>query len=162
MPEQRAGEILAAQRLEDLGGPITPFTPTLTAVTTNPTLGTGGTAAMSWSRQGDLVVGRFHVQFGTSGVSAGSGEYFLDLPVTADPGGLGRLVLGAGWLIDSSDSTSTGIKLAVVDLALSQDPGGDTIRLMLEGNRTVRHNNPWTWAASDELMGEFSYPGDFT
>ncbi|MFP3902387.1 MAG: hypothetical protein ACLFXM_16140 [Acidimicrobiia bacterium] len=162
MPEQHAGEILTSAGLEDLGGPITAFTPTLTAATDDPDLGTGGTAALTWSRQGDLVVGRFHIQFGTSGVDEGFGRYFVDLPVPAEPGGLSRLVLGAGWIRDDSDSSSSGTKLIVLDLALDEDPTGGLMRPAVEGNRFVSDATPWTWNTSDELMGEFAYPGDFT
>lgn len=62
------------------------YTPALTAATTNPTLGTGGTASGYWAYVGGLVVAYFSIVFGSSGVAAGTGGYFISLPAPATIG----------------------------------------------------------------------------
>lgn len=65
-------------------GAWTSWTPTLTATTTNPTLGTGGTVQEGYYMQlGKLVIAWYSIQFGTTGLNVGSGEYRLSLPVAA-------------------------------------------------------------------------------
>lgn len=66
------------------GGTWTSWTPALTAATTNPTLGTGSSVDGRYFQIGKLVIASFTIQFGTSGFSAGSGEYRVSLPVAAD------------------------------------------------------------------------------
>lgn len=64
-------------------GEWTSYTPVLTASTTNPTLGTGSTVIGSYVQIKNVVIYRFYIGFGTSGVNAGSGFYYVSLPVTA-------------------------------------------------------------------------------
>lgn len=157
MPDVRPGQILTAATLRDFGSPLQSYTPALHAQTTNPNLGQGATQVATWSRHGPLVIGRFHIQFGTSGVAPGSGTYMVELPVPADPQGLGRVVVGAGWIRDASDGSDSGTKLVTLHVALAQ---GSTSHVTMIGEsiRAVNNSAPWTWAANDELMGEFSYP----
>ncbi len=68
----------------------TSYTPTLTAATTNPTLGAASAGAVQFGRYckvGRLVVAQFGIRFATSGASAGSGAYTVSLPVTAKTAG---------------------------------------------------------------------------
>ena len=64
-------------------GGVASWTPTLTATTTNPTLGTGSSVSGRLFRQGSMVTVWARIQFGTSGVAAGSGVYIINLPVAA-------------------------------------------------------------------------------
>lgn len=64
-------------------GAWTAYTPTLTAATTNPTLGSGATQQGTYMQIGKLVVARFILAFGSSG-SAGSGAYWVNLPVNSN------------------------------------------------------------------------------
>jgi hypothetical protein len=64
-------------------GNWTSYTPVLTAVTTNPTLGSGSVAVGYYAQIGKVVIYSFQIVFGTSGVNAGSGDYRVSLPVTA-------------------------------------------------------------------------------
>lgn len=58
----------------------TAYTPTLTAATTNPTLGSGSVTG-AYRQRGKTVQGRVRVAFGTS-FTAGSGTYYISLPAT--------------------------------------------------------------------------------
>ena len=76
------------------------YTPVLTASTTNPTLGTGGVATGSYCVIGDMVHYIAYIKFGTSGWSAGSGEYYVSLPVSASTSGASQYNLGTGYYYD--------------------------------------------------------------
>lgn len=60
------------------------FTPTLTATTTNPTIGTTGSARLGYYTRGpnSVVTYTFNIEFGT-GMTPGSGQYLISLPITA-------------------------------------------------------------------------------
>jgi len=158
MPDFLPGQVLSAADLRTFGSPLEPYTPDLVAATTNPNLGSGAIRMGTWSRQGELCVGRFYVRFGTSGVNPGAGEYYMSLPVPVAVGGFPRVVLGSGWIRDANATFPAGVAPIVIDLALGTDPTGSVARFIVESTQTVRSSGPWTWAAGDELMGEFSYP----
>ena len=61
----------------------TSYTPTLTAVTTDPVLGTGGTAVGAYIKIDKIVHFRAQVTFGGASRSAGSGQYRIALPVAS-------------------------------------------------------------------------------
>ena len=77
-----AGNVLTAAEMNGIGE-WTSYTPVLTATVTNPTLGTAATATGSYARIQNLIIANFEFFFGTSGFSAGSGDYRVSLPVTA-------------------------------------------------------------------------------
>lgn len=154
-PAFTAGKRLPAADLQQLGTKIASRTPTLSATTTDPVLGTGGSAGMTWSRHGDLIIGRFAITFGTSGTSAGVGTYLVDLPEPADLGGLSSLVLGSGWI---NDSSAIDPRLVVLDLAISEDPTLQSMRMIPEGGVVVTEVSPFAWSANDGIYGEFTYP----
>lgn len=153
-PTFLAGETLPAGKLQQLGGLVTPYTPALTALTTSPTLGSDGTAAGIWSQQGGWIRVVFHIQFGTSGVNAGSGGYRVSLPpgMAADLA-LDRAIVGAGRIQDASNGTVTGSRLIVCQISTPT-----TVAMAVEGARFATDASPWTWAASDELTAEITYP----
>jgi hypothetical protein len=133
------------------------WTPSLTAATTNPTLGTGSSAQGIYVQIGKLVIAQFSISFGTSGVNAGSGIYSVSLPVTAKAtfGSNPEHRLGVAVAFDNSTffaarpmiSLNTTTTVGFV-YPLSAEPG-------LFGN--VAHDAPWTWAASDNLSGFMMY-----
>lgn len=85
------------------------FAPTLSAVTTPPTFGTGSTIiAGSYLQSGKNVVGVAEMRTGTSGFAAGSGNYLLALPVAANLGSdfVNRIV-GVGWYYNGDATVST-------------------------------------------------------
>lgn len=77
------------------------YTPVLTATTTNPTLGTGSIAVARYTRRYGVVHYQGLIQFGTSGAAAGTGDYRISLPVTANTSISSRR-LGVLNVLDSS------------------------------------------------------------
>jgi hypothetical protein len=97
-----AGEILTAADMNGIGEFIS-YTPILTATTTNPTLGIGAITSGGYWRVNQLVIYRFAVIFGSSGVVPGVGNYQISLPVTAALFGNYYMQVGGGTsFFDSS------------------------------------------------------------
>jgi hypothetical protein len=76
-----SGTTLLASQLNGIGE-WTSYTPVLTA-STNPTLGTASIQSGSYARIQNLIIYRFFIGFGTSGVNAGAGNYKISLPVAS-------------------------------------------------------------------------------
>jgi hypothetical protein len=130
------------------------YTPTLKAVTTDPTLGTGSSALGYYQQVGKIVEYRFFITFGSSGVVAGSGQYYVTLPVTAatmDP----QIPLGNARFFDSStnvvlDPRVRWYSTTGCDFAWSATwPSGSA--------SAATNSLPWTWAASDFIAGQLTY-----
>jgi hypothetical protein len=140
--------------ITSLGGTATAwtsYTPALTASTTNPTLGTGSVVAGKYKQIGKTVFGWAKLQFGTSGVAAGSGVYRISLPVTA--ASAESQICGAGILQDSSANTAYTLvpyiaNTGYVELYQHQTSGATQV---------VFNDNPVVIAASDRLMINFTY-----
>lgn len=88
LPNVAVGDLVTASGWNDLvdevngyTGAWTSWTPALTASTTNPTLGTGGSTSGKYVKIGRTVMGWGYIKFGTSGQAAGSGTYLVSLPV---------------------------------------------------------------------------------
>lgn len=152
------GETLPASKLQALASEPDTYTPQLTAVTTNPTLGTGSSAEGLWVQIGPLVYCVWTIQFGNSGVNAGSGVYRVSLPVDVAPGALAEVSLGSGRANDASVGTDLGSSVFHAQMA----PGlPDRIQMYVEEAVAISNSTGWTWAASDRLSGFCLYPGDF-
>jgi hypothetical protein len=143
-----SGATLSANTLNTIGAAWETWTPSLTASITNPTLGTGSTAAGRYGRINKTVFGNCRLFFGSSGTSAGSGFYFVSLPITAQASGV---LAGSGYVYDSS----TGL-VRQVSIALDTT---SRISLYLDNatNYAVSSTNPFTWAASDQIQFIFEY-----
>jgi hypothetical protein len=143
-----AGNVLTAAQLNTIGAAWETWTPALTASTTNPTLGTGSTAAGRYGRINKTVFGQLLIQFGTASVAAGTGFYFVSLPITAQASGP---TIGSGYILDNSTSLLRHV-VAVLDST-------SRMALWLENstNFAVAAGNPWTWAASDSIRVDFQY-----
>lgn len=137
--------------------PWTTYTPTLTAATTNPTLGTGSTATGRYTQIGKLVTCYFEIVFGSSGVNAGSGEYRVSVPVEANPNqDRARLYIGSGSI---SAASPDAVRYAFLRF------GGFTDRVDIlhlsavsAGAIAVTSDTvPWTWAANDYIHGQLTY-----
>jgi hypothetical protein len=139
-----SGQVLTAAKLQEIGAAWESWTPALTATTTNPTLGTGGSTAGRYGRIQKIVVGIGLVTFGTSGTAAGSGLYYVSLPVTAKFAGE---VIG-DW--QSYDGTSAWRVGNIVSDTTSR------AYLMYENN-FVSNTQPWAWGASDFIRFSFTY-----
>ncbi len=135
-------------------GAFTSYTPTLTASGSNPTLGTGSTAAGKYLQVRKTVIAQFQIIFGSS-MATGSGTYYVSLPVTASTTNPYRHI-GEGYFYDSSAS-------ALLRPALTLPNNGTKVRATYPatwptGTETsVAHAVPWTWAQSDQLNGFVVY-----
>ena len=140
-----------------VGGRRTSYTPALQASTTNPTLGTGSTA-LGWYfyGPGNTVTVGFFIQFGSSGVNAGSGQYLITLPVAANAAlGSGQPAMGAGMIRRSS-----GGDIRAATLYIPSSNLGVVSMVPDATGGTIGATAPWSaaWAASDYLAGEITYP----
>lgn len=127
------------------GGTWTAWTPTLTAVTTNPTLGSGATATGRYIElDTGLIIARFTIQFGSSGVGAGSGEYRLSLPVNAET----AQMTAAAPMGFASGFSPTGIFSA---LRVSTS----TVRFWNGAGSYLGSGSGW--AAGSQIWGELTY-----
>ncbi|MFD0902325.1 hypothetical protein [Actinomadura sediminis] len=124
------------------------YTPTLTATSSNPTLGTGSTAQGRYIRYGRMVTCTAWIRFGTSGVSVGSGFYEISLPVLARTQTVGRRT-GSGYLYDSSNDYQDGGCFIDVNVQ-------DRVRLSMNGT-VVTPTSPMAFGASDELGFTITY-----
>lgn len=119
----------------------TAWTPALTG-TTNPVLGTGGSATGRYTRLGKTVLCSGRITFGTTGQSFGTGTIAVSLPVAANltPGTLGCIHLSpngsvwvAGWFVFASSSTAnilvpdTATAAVLTVLSSTATPGGTAL-----------------------------------
>jgi hypothetical protein len=152
-----AGEIIDAAVIDE-----GTYTPTLTASTTNPTLGSGSSAVGWWQRIGNLIIGGATIRFGTSGAAAGSGNYIVSLPFDADTtfmqtGGLGISSAIGDALVRDNSAVNTGSRQATCYLGTV----GDVLLALANGtNQVVTDAVPFTWAASDGISINFVYKAD--
>ena len=141
-----------------LDGPIIgTWTPTLTATTTNPTLSTDAshTVTGEYTKVGNLVKAWVFIEFGTTGVNAGSGQYLIDTPTTASKptiSGNNQPSVGSGRIFDSD-----GADTYLVDVRLT-----DTTHVRLRYDQQTASGNvgaaiPYTWANSDYIVIHFEY-----
>lgn len=139
--------------LKAIGDPWTAYTPALTAATTNPTLGSGSSQVGAYMQAGKLVIVRLRVRFGTSGTAAGTGQYFISLPVSGVI--TAPVAAGNAYLFDSS---ATAAATPVPYLATATTLGLLYPATWPSGALTfVGAAAPWAWAASDELNASFVY-----
>jgi len=151
------GQTLSAAALQALAATAT-YTPTLTASTTNPTLGSGS-SALGWHHvNGRHVTVWFYFRFGSSGAAAGSGLYYVSGP----PGyqataGFPDISLGLARAIDDSGATERTLSI------LSSGNVGTSNRVAFNNIVTfgyVGDTVPWTWANLDILAGSYSFLTD--
>jgi hypothetical protein len=125
------------------GLPWTPYDPSLTGTTSNPTLGSGATADGWYYWLGSLVFVTGIIKFGTSGVSAGSGFYEISLPVDATTLTVGRRT-GTAYVYDNSaQDFYDGICF------INNNENGK-VRISIN-SAVVTNASPITFAASDEI-----------
>lgn len=132
-------------------GAWTDYTPALTAAGGNPALGTGGTIAGRYRTVGtDGIEGVVHILFGSSGVSAGSGEYNVSVPsgITLPSTPNTNDTYGSAWSYDSSAGIIRNHTVARAD--------NTKLRLYVEGAAILTNASPWAWAAGDVLNLRFA------
>lgn len=149
---------------------------TVIAQTTNPNLGAGAATCEFVDIQG-IVMGSFKVTFVDPGITAGSGEYGIELPFELDasfhavgsalnaaPGQYS--VIGNGYIYDSSAVATSGA-VAIDAVTISPGSGKSFARLITEvftapgkTSRLVTHAQPFTPANGDTLEGFFIFKKD--
>ena len=154
---------VAVEAIEtQLVGAYDAYTPTLTASTTNPTLGSGSSATGYYKRLGHRVEGYASILFGSAGVAAGSGYYGLLLPV--EPVNRPHAI-GIGYLVDYSDNVRFLVASAAVSPPLWAANTSKAVIVVSNaagagfatGANPVGAAAPWTWAENDQLLVTFSY-----
>lgn len=129
-----------------VGGAWAAYTPTLTASTTNPNLGTAQSVVAAFTRVGKTVHWRAVLQSGGTGISAGSGTYNLTLPV-AIRAGLPFPIVGSGWMYGNGG--------VFTPLVMDGNPG----RLLMPSGAFLSHTQGFT-AAGHVLSLSGTYEGD--
>lgn len=122
------------------------YTPTLTATTTNPTLGSGATQTGRYFQSGDWVHVEGLIRFGSSGTNAGSGVYLVSLPVAADTSITVKLV-GHGTIRDDSSAAHHTVAYQL----------STSTSALIRYTATVNNSSPWGWAANDWIWFTFDY-----
>jgi hypothetical protein len=130
-----------------LGGSWSSYTPQLQAGT-NPTLGSGSTVFGQYAQIGKLVVASVTINFGSSGTAAGSGNYFITVPVAAATPTT-TITVGHGRII----CAGTGHFAQQV----LQNSGAFVMKYEGGGNSNVTASVPGAWTAGDSLYMLFSY-----
>ncbi|MCV2395914.1 hypothetical protein OEB99_16485 [Actinotalea sp. M2MS4P-6] len=136
----------------------TAWVPALTASGGGVSLGSGSTATGVYSKTGEWVDAYFSIQFGTSGVTVGTGTYRISVPVTihADLASVtdGTIPLGQVRLRDAS----TGTERIYEAITRSDDANTFELRAIdANDNSAVTNAAPWTWGISDRLRGVLHY-----
>jgi len=75
-----SGQVLTAATLNTIGAVAETYTPALTAVTTNPTLGTGSYSDGRYQLLQKRAFVEGAIFFGSSGAAAGTGNYRISVP----------------------------------------------------------------------------------
>lgn len=123
-------------------------TPTWTAASVSPAIG-NGTIAGAYTQNGKTVTYWFYVAMGTT-TTYGTGEWYIDLPVTAANSTSYGLAPGTVWSYDSSAGTRNASFCWLQDTS--------KIQFASHGATTNWDtSNPWTWAQGDTFIGCFVY-----
>jgi hypothetical protein len=132
-------------------GVWTSYTPTLTAFTTNPTLGSGGGVSGRYIKLGKTVIGQASIIFGSSGVNAGAGTYYISLPINRPTNN--EFALGSAVMRDASSSY-----IGQNGTVQGTGAGADKAVIVYGGSAfSASATGPWTWAASDQIFINFTY-----
>lgn len=127
------------------------YTPVLTAVTVNPTLGTGSTQEGFFYRLGKIILVWWHIKFGSAGAAAGTGSYRISVPVTGETM-FDYALIGPAQIYDNSADDNR------VCFAEWAGTSRANIELIYGGISSVVDNDePWIWSNNDELYGFLCY-----
>jgi hypothetical protein len=130
---------------------MTSFTPTLTAATTNPALGTGGSVTAEYAIfNGKLCNFRGAFLFGSSGATFGLGQYLVNLPVQANA--LGSSTVNSVGSILMKDSSANALYSGICYLGANA-----TLMTFVASSGLVQNSNPFTWAVNDYLTWDITY-----
>ena len=132
-------------------GDWAPWTPTLVATTTSPTLGTGATQTGSESVEGTVVHWKARIVLG-AGATTGEGHYQIPLPY--DPA-LEHVTVGHGYVAEAETPHQPWIVTVALDPTLAATVSADPTRPFLfldtrsRAVNVVGADNPGEWGAGD-------------
>lgn len=126
------------------------WTPVLTADSGDPTLGSGSSSLGRYIKQGKTVHGWGRITFGSSGASAGSGQYELSIPEGPMQNSTAP-VLGTALLYDASAA------LFRVGVVYNLDTSEVRIAYDNSTNLVASSTAPWTWTVNDAIFWDFRY-----
>lgn len=134
-----------------LGQTITgTYTPTLTAATTNPTLGTGGGQNARFTLWGgNWCTFRGTIAFGTSGTNAGSGQYFIALPFQVNSNITGGVATNGSGVIRCAGTLYPIVWYAAVNAT--------TFSGLTPSGNVVASGQPGAWTANDYISFTMTY-----
>jgi hypothetical protein len=121
------------------------WTPALTAVTTDPTLGNTASSLGSYTRTASVITGWGRIgSFGT-GTAAGTGNYLLSLPASMNYPGF-VVEIGSAFYLDSGGTSRV----------LSLQAASSTTATMVDGTGTISSTSPGL-ATNDQIRYSFTY-----
>lgn len=126
---------------------LTAYAPALGAVTTAPSLGTGGAISGAWLRIGALASGNFSILFGTA-PSAGSGSYLVSLPT---PAAASQPLGVIGTALITHAGNYTGFEAQLINTTQMAFRVGNTT------NTSWSPTVPAAPASGDTVTGNFAY-----
>lgn len=138
------------------------WTPQLTAITTDPVLGTGGVIKGYYYKIFDQVWAWGEFRFGATGASFGSGIWTVTVPFPIDTlagNGANPLTIGEWPVIGEGvcwdNSATNGQPLLVMARSSTQVSFGTRFNALT--GREVLSTSPMTWAASDGITWNMRY-----
>jgi hypothetical protein len=137
-----------AADLAIIGSAQVAFTVSLTATTTNPTLGTGSSTVGRYMAAGKWITGSAHIIWGSAATVAGSGTYVVPLPVASQgayaisPLGVFRAIHAGSYYFGFLDWYSA----TQVSMFTSASP-----------STSVTAIAPFAWGANDQINYTFGY-----
>jgi hypothetical protein len=134
-------------------------TPVLTAASVNPNMGTTGTSTWEWWMMGDWAMGQMIFTWGGTGVTPGTGELIVPLPVACAafpaPSAARAVPLGSALLRGSAGASTYDMTL------ITQGGGASVARLAYHtaaGSVKATGTTPITvGAAGDTIKVDFCY-----
>lgn len=147
------GQVLTAATMNQIGAAQETWTPTWTAVTTNPAIGNGSLTGRYFQIQ-KLVIAEMTLTTGST-TTYGSGRWRFTFPIPAASGTIGTYgfrSLGYGRIYD----TSTGNTYVALPTFFASETSRFSI-LVTGVVSQVDLNVPMTWAAGDEMTIQIIY-----
>lgn len=141
-----AGQRITAQRLNDMVGAWTSYTPTWTADTTNPSLG-NGTLEGRYAKIGGGYAFAIRLQFGST-TTAGSGNYHFALPAQASGSMSNQEFTGQGFVGANRYNISGLIQANQTTLSIFA-PGSSTASNIAAISSSGLGGN--AWASGNEI-----------
>lgn len=128
-------------------GAWTSYTPTWSATTTNPTLGSTTITGRWKALDSKTYIVQISIAITTGGAwNAGSGSYNFSLPNSVTSA-TGRVQVGSAHVLDSGTAHFAGVcKVHAGSTIIDEVPIADAT-----GNRLLGHNVPVTWATGDQI-----------